>query len=76
VSSDTFVVGTASGRALSFSAGEATHVDGDGHSTLVSSIAAIPNASGKLVSSGFDDRIREIEGHSFKFVGLSNRIFF
>ncbi|TFY60252.1 hypothetical protein EVG20_g7485 [Dentipellis fragilis] len=63
-SSETFVVGTADGRVLSYdAAGVASVVGGEGHSTFVSSIAA--GADGKLFSSGFDDRVREVDGHAF-----------
>lgn len=64
-SSDTFLAGLADGRVLSFSAslGEASSIEGQGHSNLVSGMA--PAGGGKAFSVGFDDRIREIDGKSF-----------
>jgi WD repeat-containing protein 1 (actin-interacting protein 1) len=73
LTSDTFVVGTASGRVLSFSSEEVSDVGGTGHSTLVSSI--VSSGGGKLISSGFDDRVREIEGRSFTSVFSTQKVF-
>ena len=56
------------GKVLSFSAtGEASRVGGDGHLNLVTSLSG---KDGKIFSSGFDDRLREIDGSTFTFVGL------
>lgn len=64
----TFLTGTASGRVLSFSAaGEASHVGGDSHLSLVTSLSSGRN--GKVFSAGFDDRLREIDGPTFTSVG-------
>ena len=61
------MAGTASGRVLSFSAtGEASHVGGDGHSSLVTSLSS--GKDGKVFSAGFDDRLREIDGPIFTLV--------
>jgi WD repeat-containing protein 1 (actin-interacting protein 1) len=70
----TFLAGTATGRVLSFSAtGEASPVGGDGHSNLVTSLSS--GKDGKVFSSGFDDRLREIDGPTFTFVGLQINVF-
>jgi WD repeat-containing protein 1 (actin-interacting protein 1) len=60
----TFYAGTADGRVVAFSAesGEAAYVSGDGHTNLVAGLAS---DHGKVVSVGFDDRIREIDGTAF-----------
>ncbi|KAK7020199.1 WD40 repeat-like protein [Paramarasmius palmivorus] len=60
--SDTFLAGTADGRVLSFSSskGESTHLQGQGHTSVVTGLAASP-AGNKVYSAGFDDRIREID---------------
>lgn len=58
------MTGTASGRVLSFSAdGEASHVGGDSHLSLVTSLSS--GKDGKVFSAGFDDRLREIDGRNF-----------
>ncbi|TRM63711.1 WD40-repeat-containing domain protein [Schizophyllum amplum] len=59
IASDTFLVGTADGRVLSYStaANASTTLSGAGHSTLVSGIAA---SGDTLCSVGFDDHVREI----------------
>lgn len=63
----------ADGRVLSFSAtGEASPVGGDGHSSVVTSMSG---KDGKVFSSGFDDRLREIDGPTFTFVGLEIKAF-
>lgn len=68
----TFLAGTASGRVLSFSAaGEAFHVGGDGHLSLVTSLSS--GRDGKIFSAGFDDRLREIDGPAFTLVGTAER---
>ena len=67
--SGTFLTGTASGRILSFSAaGEASHIGGDGHLSLVTSLSS--GKDGKVFSAGFDDRLREIDGPTFTLVGI------
>ena len=67
-SSDTFLAGTADGRVLSFhtATGEASVVEGDGHTNLVT--AMVPSADGKIISTGYDDRVREIDGGVFTSV--------
>ena len=63
-SSDTFLVGTADGRILSYDAqGEASYVQGQGHTNLVSSLTS--GTDGKVYTAGFDDRVREVEGQGF-----------
>lgn len=67
----TFLAGTASGRVLSFSAaGQVSHVGGNGHSSLVTSLSS--GKDGKVFSAGFDDRLREIYGPSFTLVVQSS----
>ncbi|KAF7316478.1 WD-REPEATS-REGION domain-containing protein [Mycena indigotica] len=63
--STTFLAGTADGRVVEFtsSTGEATAVQGDGHTNIVVGLAATP--TGKVLSAGYDDRVREISGGSF-----------
>ena len=52
---------------LSFSAaGEASHVGGDGHLSLVTSLSS--GKDGKVFSVGFDDRLREIDRLAFTLV--------
>ncbi|KAI0322912.1 WD40 repeat-like protein [Amylostereum chailletii] len=64
VSSETFIVGTADGRLLSYdSTGDAAYISGTGHSNFVSGLAASPD--GKVFSAGYDDRIRELSGGEF-----------
>jgi len=70
--SGTFLTGTASGKVLSFSAtGEASHVGGDGHSSLVTSLSS--GEDGRVFSAGFDDCLREIDGTSFTPASLSTK---
>jgi len=70
--SGTFLTGTASGRVLSFSAsGEAYHVDGDGHLSLVTSLSS--SKDGRVFSVGFDDRLREIDGPTFTPASLATK---
>ncbi|KIY61197.1 WD40 repeat-like protein [Cylindrobasidium torrendii FP15055 ss-10] len=66
----TFLVGCADGRVLSYdiTKGESTSVSGDGHSSLVTSLAVASN--GTVFSAGFDDKIREIQ-ESFTPASLS-----
>uniref|UniRef100_A0A0W0F669 Uncharacterized protein n=1 Tax=Moniliophthora roreri TaxID=221103 RepID=A0A0W0F669_MONRR len=57
----TFIAGSADGRVLSFdtiSGGKATHIQGQGHTGYVTGLAS---GKDKVYSSGFDDRIREID---------------
>jgi hypothetical protein len=69
--SGTFLTGTASGRVLSFCAtGEASLVEGDGHLSLVTSLSS--GKDGKVFSAGVDDRLREIDGPTFTFVGAGS----
>ncbi|KAF9053801.1 WD40 repeat-like protein [Hymenopellis radicata] len=65
-SEGTFLAGCADGRILSYSlsSGESSVLSGDGHSSLVTSIATSPS-DGKIYSAGFDDQVREISGHQF-----------
>ncbi|KAF8889596.1 WD40 repeat-like protein [Infundibulicybe gibba] len=56
----TFIVGTADGRAFSYSAsGESISLEANGHSNLVSGMVTSP-VDGTIVSIGYDDRVREI----------------
>lgn len=72
--SGTFLTATASGRVLSFSAtGDATPIGGDGHSSLVTSLSS--GKDGKVFSAGYDDRLREMDGLTFTFVGYGIDIF-
>ncbi|EPQ52202.1 WD40 repeat-like protein [Gloeophyllum trabeum ATCC 11539] len=70
-SSDTFLTGTAEGRLVQFSVanGEASYIAGDGHTNLVTGLSSTPD--GKVVSVGFDDKLREIEQNSFTPAALS-----
>ncbi|KAF8259995.1 WD40-repeat-containing domain protein [Lactarius quietus] len=62
--SETFFVGSADGRVLSYdSTGTASPLAGQGHTNLVSGLASTPD--GRVFSTGFDDRVREVEGSGF-----------
>jgi len=62
--SETFFVGSADGRVLSYdSTGTASPLAGQGHTNLVSGLASTPE--GKVFSTGYDDRVREVEGSQF-----------
>ncbi|KAI0002600.1 WD40 repeat-like protein [Russula compacta] len=62
--SETFIVGSADGRALAYnSTGEATLLSGQGHTNLISGLASTPD--GRVFSAGYDDRVREVEGSGF-----------
>jgi len=62
--SETFLIGSADGRVLSYDlTGEATPVAGQGHTNLVSGFASTPD--GKVFTVGYDDCVREVEGDSF-----------
>jgi hypothetical protein len=65
--SGTFVAGTADGRVLEYNVadGEVRTLEGEGHSNLVSGIAS---TDGKVISVGYDDKVREIEGRGFLYV--------
>ncbi|KDQ58569.1 hypothetical protein JAAARDRAFT_34386 [Jaapia argillacea MUCL 33604] len=71
VASDTFLAGTAEGRILQFSSttGDASYVEGEGHTNLVTSLSVAPD--GMVFSVGFDDRLREIEGSKFTSAAAS-----
>lgn len=74
-SEGTFLAGCADGRILSYSlsSGESASLKGDGHSSLVTSIATSPS-DGKLYSAGFDDRIREIASVGQEFTCVSHAL--
>ncbi|KAF8137293.1 WD40-repeat-containing domain protein [Boletus edulis] len=62
--SDTFFVGTADGRVFRYDTSSAeaegsVKVQGEGHTTLVSSMTT--SASGQVYSTGFDDKLREVD---------------
>ncbi|KAH9031687.1 WD40 repeat-like protein [Lactarius pseudohatsudake] len=62
--SETFFVGSADGRVLSYdSTGAASPLAGQGHTNLVSGLASAPD--GRVFSTGYDDRVREVEGSQF-----------
>ncbi|KAF7325637.1 WD40 repeat-like protein [Mycena kentingensis (nom. inval.)] len=63
-SSSTFLTGTADGRIVEYTtaSGEVAPVSGDGHTNIVVGLAA---SDGKVFSTGFDDRVREIASTSF-----------
>ncbi|KAI9438566.1 WD40 repeat-like protein [Lactarius indigo] len=62
--SGTFFVGSADGRVLSYdSTGTASPLAGQGHTNLVSGLASTPD--GRVFSTGYDDRVREVEGSQF-----------
>jgi len=62
--SETFLIGSADGRVLSYdSTGEATPVAGQGHTNLISGLAS--TRDGKVFTAGYDDRVREVEGSGF-----------
>jgi len=61
---ETFFVGSADGRVLSYdSTGTASPLAGQGHTNLVSGLASSPD--GNVFSTGYDDRVREVEGSHF-----------
>ncbi|TFY78699.1 hypothetical protein EWM64_g5314 [Hericium alpestre] len=69
-SSDTFTVGTADGRLLSYDdAGEASYIGGEGHTNLISALTS--TAPNQVISAGFDDKVREIDGQSFTQAAFS-----
>ena len=59
---DTFLAGNADGRVLWFSpsSSESINLQGTGHSNLVSGLAPSPNGD-TVFSTGYDDRVREIQ---------------
>ncbi|KAH9003360.1 WD40 repeat-like protein [Lactarius hatsudake] len=62
--SETFFVGSADGRVLSYDpTGTASPLAGQGHTNLVSALASAPD--GRVFSTGYDDRVREVEGSQF-----------
>jgi WD40 repeat protein len=62
--SETFFVGSADGRVLSCdSTGTVSPLAGQGHTNLVSGLASMPD--GRVFSTGYDDRVREVEGSHF-----------
>jgi len=63
--SDTFLAGSVDGRIISYSTstGEASRVDGEGHSSRITALAS--TSDGKTFSVGYDDKVREIDGTSF-----------
>lgn len=69
------MAGTADGRILAFSGSDLlyNHVTGEGHNGLVSALAAGPD--GSVFSTGFDDRVREVDnaGKSFRLVVICLR---
>lgn len=67
---DTFLAGTADGRVLSFPGAEYSVVEGQGHSTLVTGLAAGPD--GHIFSTGLDDQVKEVDvgGNSFMCVAF------
>ncbi|KAH9171396.1 WD40 repeat-like protein [Lactarius sanguifluus] len=65
--SETFFVGSADGRVLSYdSTGTASPLAGQGHTNLVSALASAPD--GRVFSTGYDDRVREVEGSQFTYI--------
>ena len=65
--SETFFVGSADGRVLSYdSTGTASTLAGQGHTNLVSGLASMPD--GNVFSTGYDDRVREVEGSHFTYI--------
>ena len=65
--SEMFFVGSADGRLLSYdSTGTASPLAGQGHTNFVSGLASTPD--GKVFSTGYDDRIREVEGSQFTYI--------
>ncbi|KAH9074141.1 WD40 repeat-like protein [Lactarius deliciosus] len=62
--SESFFVGSADGRVLSYDpTGAASPLAGQGHTNLVSALASAPD--GRVFSTGYDDRVREVEGSQF-----------
>ncbi|KAJ3840032.1 WD40 repeat-like protein [Lentinula raphanica] len=72
-SSDTFLAATADGRVLSYSksTGDSTHVRGVHHTSLITGLASSPTANSGIFSTGFDDRVREIESDGIAFTSAS-----
>jgi len=68
---DTFLAGNADGRVLWFSpsSSESVNLHGTGHSNLVSGLAPSPGGD-TVFSTGYDDRVREIQinGHTSEFL--------
>ena len=69
--SGTFIAGLADGRVVSFDGTDYTYAEGAGHKNLVSSAVTLPN--GKVVTAGYDDQLREVEGASFTYVPPPSR---
>ncbi|KAJ7170250.1 WD40 repeat-like protein [Mycena crocata] len=67
----TFLAGTADGRIVEYStaSGEATPVQGQGHTSIVVGLAAA--SDGKVFSAGYDDRVREIGATGFSEASIS-----
>ncbi|KAJ6487813.1 WD40 repeat-like protein [Mycena sanguinolenta] len=68
--SGTFLAGTADGRVVEYStaSGEAAAVGGEGHTSIVVGLAA---SEGKVFSTGYDDRVREISATSFSAASIA-----
>ncbi|KAF8483465.1 WD40 repeat-like protein [Russula ochroleuca] len=61
---ETFFVGSADGRVLSYDfKGEAAPLTGQGHTNLVSGLIGTPD--GRVFTAGYDDRVREVDGSGF-----------
>ncbi|EKM58056.1 uncharacterized protein PHACADRAFT_252038 [Phanerochaete carnosa HHB-10118-sp] len=61
--SGTFVAGLADGRVLSFDGADYKDAEGPGHKNLVAGAVSLPD--GKVVTVGYDDQVRELEGAGF-----------
>ncbi|KAJ7247874.1 WD40-repeat-containing domain protein [Mycena haematopus] len=66
----TFLAGTADGRVVEYStaSGVAVPVGGEGHTSIVVGLAA---SEGKVFSTGYDDRVREIGAASFSAASIA-----
>lgn len=71
LTSETFVLGTADGRVLSYdAAGNAAPVSGTGHKTLVSGLAV--DGPDKIFSTAYDDTVCEISAAEFVYVRFNS----
>ncbi|KAF8186885.1 WD40 repeat-like protein [Mycena galopus ATCC 62051] len=69
--SGTFLAGSSDGRVVEYStaSGEAVAVGGDGHTSIIVGLAS--SSEGKVFSTGWDDRVREIGAASFSAASIA-----
>ncbi|PGH11210.1 hypothetical protein AJ80_07215 [Polytolypa hystricis UAMH7299] len=68
---ETLWTGSYDGRVCSWdvAAGSAVTVQGDGHTSYVSSLVPVPEGTGRIYSVGWDDTLRASDLHSKAFIG-------